>query len=220
MIRIKNIASKLFKKNQESLSFEPITIDNLSVKLFYKIVESGDLNLLPKNNYTDNELLDLWSTIYDEFQKRDDNQLSRRIFRISVDIEYLQAKFNLIIMCIDALRFDTDKELIALLKEHGYIINQSRYIESLDNAERNAKGIFSKIELLKSQLPKQTKSEKGNSTIDDVLAGYSSILGFNIGDFNKITCSEYLGWKKQVESKIKNQEKQIRELKSKRKNGR
>ena len=121
-------------------------------------------------------------------------------------------------MCIDSLKFDYNKDLINILKEYGYHINEKNYAKSLESAERNAKGIFAKIELLKNQLPKETKTKK-ESSIDDVLAGYSTILGFNIGDFNKITCSEYLGWKNQVEVKIKNQEKQIRELKSRKKNG-
>lgn len=201
------------KKKQE------ISIDTLPIKLFYKIVETGDVSLFPENNYTNDELLVIWNGIYDEFQKRDNNELSKRIFRISLDIEYLTVKYNLITMCIDSLRFDYNEELESILKSHGYLINKEQYIKSLDNAERNAKGIFSKIELLKNQLPKQEKNKKDNATIDDVLAGYSTILGFNIGDFNKITCSEYLGWKKQVETKIKQQEKQIRELKSKKKHG-
>ena len=195
-----------------------ISIDTLPVKVFYKIVETQNLNLLPRNNHGKKELVSIWLKIYDEFQKRDSNELSKRIFRISVDIEYLHSKFNLIVMCIDSLKFDYNKDLINILKEHGYIINEKNYAKSLESAERNAKGIFSKIELLKNQLPKETKAKK-ESSIDDVLAGYSTILGFNIGDFNKITCSEYLGWKNQVEVKIKNQEKQIRELKSRKKNG-
>lgn len=195
-----------------------ISIDTLPVKVFYKIVETQNLNLLPKNSHSKKELVTIWLKIYDEFQNRDNNELSKRIFRISVDIEYLHSKFNLIVMCIDSLKFDYNKELINILKEHGYHINEKGYAKSLESAERNAKGIFAKIELLKNQLPKETKAKK-ESSIDDVLAGYSTILGFNIGDFNKITCSEYLGWKNQVEVKIKNQEKQIRELKSRKKNG-
>src|SRR5690606_961570 len=116
----------------------------------------------PENNYTNDELLVIWNGIYDEFQKRDNNELSKRIFRISLDIEYLTVKYNLITMCIDSLRFDYNEELEAILKSHGYVINKEQYIKSLDNAERNAKGIFSKIELLKNQLPKQEKNKKDN----------------------------------------------------------
>lgn len=212
------IKRKLLKWfNKPQLNIE-ISIDTLPIKLFYKIVETTDFTLLPRNNYSEEKLIEIWTKIYDEFQSRDNNELSIRIFRISVDIEYLHTKYNLIIMCIDSLKFDYQKELIDILKEHGYHINEKNYAKSLESAERNAKGIFAKIELLKNQLPKETKTKK-ESSIDDVLAGYSTILGFNIGDFNKITCSEYLGWKNQVEVKIKNQEKQIRELKSRKKNG-
>lgn len=213
---IKRKLLKWFNKPQSNID---ISIDTLPIKLFYKIIETTDLTLLPRNNYSEEKLIEIWGKIYDEFQSRDNNELSKRIFRISVDIEYLHTKYNLIIMCIDSLKFDYQKELIDILKEHGYRINEKDYVKSLANAERNAKGIFSKIELLKGQLPKQEKTKKKESSIDDVLAGYSTILGFNIGDFNKITCAEYLGWKKQVETKVKHQEQQIRELKSKKKNG-
>lgn len=112
------------KKKQE------ISIDTLPIKLFYKIVETGDVYLFPENNYTNDELLVIWNGIYDEFQKRDNNELSKRIFRISLDIEYLTIKYNLITMCIDSLRFDYNEELEAILKSHGYVINKEQYIKS------------------------------------------------------------------------------------------
>lgn len=190
-----------------------MTIDTLPIKIFYKIVETGDLSLLKIK-----EAEKVWNEIYEEFQKRDNNPVNNRIFRIQTDIEYLQTKYNLILMCVDSLRFEKSDELISILKVHGYTVNEKEYMRSLDYVERNVSGIVHKIQLLKNQMPK-VDSKKDQSTVDDVLAAYSAVLGFNIGNFNEITCSEFLGWKKQVESKIKQQEKQLQEIKSK-KNGR
>lgn len=191
-----------------------MTIDTLPIKLFYNILESGEVGLLKVKDAEN-----IWNEIYEEFQKRDNNPVNNRIFRIQTDIEYLQTKYNLILMCVDSLRFEPNDDLISILKVHGYNINDKEYMRSLEYIERNANGIVHKIKLLENQMPKIDNDKKDKSTIDDVLAAYSSILGFNIGNFNEITCSEYLGWKKQVETKIKNQEKQLQEIKSK-KNGR
>lgn len=195
------------------------SFDILPIKVFYKIVETGDLQLLNPDKGTDTDtLIGIWESIYQEFQDKDNNQLNKRVFRISVDIEYLYAKYNLIQMCINTLRFDKNDDAINILKQHNYFITDKFYNRDLDRAERNAKGILHKIDILKQQLPKDT-GDKNNSSIDDVLAGFCSCLGFNIGDFNKITCSEYLAFKKQTENKVKAQQEEINKLKSK-KNGR
>ena len=195
------------------------SLDILPVKTYFKIIETGNFFLLSFSDkkVAELELSELWNEINQAFQERDNNQANKRIFRISTDIEYLISKYNLIQMCVNTLRFDRNQEVIDILKSHNYLVTDKFYERDLNRTERNSKGILNKIELLKSQLPKE--DNKTDSSIDDVLASYSNILGFHVGDFNKITCSEYLAFKKQVESKIKQQQDEINKIKSK-KNGR
>lgn len=196
------------------------SLDTLPVKVFYKIVETGDLTLLnPTAETTSEQLQDFWDNLYQDFQSKDNNQLSKKIFRISVEIEALAVKYNLVGMCVNALRFDYDEELIKILKQLGYKVTKENYLNDLEKAEKYSEGILMNIEQLKQQLPKD-KGTENTTSIYDILASFCSSLGFNIGDFNKITCSEYFAYKRQVLTKVKAQGKQIQELKSKKKNGR
>lgn len=196
------------------------SLDTLPIKCFYRIVETGDLSLLnPETETSTEQLKDVWANLYQDFQSKDNNQLSKKTFRISVEIETLIIKYNLVGMCVNALRFDYDDELIAILKKLGYKITKENYLNDLEKAEKYSEGILMSIEQLKQQLPK-AKVEKNEFSIDDVLASFCSSLGFNIGDFNKITCSEYFAYKGQVLIKVKAQEKELQDLKSKKKNGR
>lgn len=191
----------------------------LPVTIYYKILQSGDLSLLnPEENTTPDDLLGVWDTIHQEFQEKDNNQMNKRIFRITIDIETLASKYNIIQMCIDALRFDRNEDILNILKQHRYFISDKFYNRDLDRAERNAMGILHKISILKDQLPKDT-GEKNDSSIHEVLGGFCACLGFNIGEFNKITCPEYIAFKKQVDIKLKSQQEEISKLKSKKNGG-
>lgn len=195
------------------------SLDTLPIKCFYRIVETGDLSLLnPETETSAEQLKDVWANLNQDFQSKDNNQISKKIFRISVEIEFLTTKYNLVGMCVNALRFDYDDELITILKKLGYKITKENYLNDLEKTEKYSEGILMNIERLKQQLPKD-KREKNEFSIDDVLASFCTMLGFQIGDFNKITCSEYFAYKGQVLIKVKAQEKELQELKAK-KNGR
>lgn len=198
--------------------------ETLPIVIFYEIFETQDLSLLNPDNkpIKEGELEALWKSIVQKYNERDNAQLGKRIFLLTKEIEILQSKYNLIQLCVHQLRFDKIPEVLEILKNLGYPISEQNYFEELDRVEKYSEGILLNIEQIQSQLPNnQTENTNSDTSIYDVLASYSTILGYNIGDFNKIVCPEFLALKKQVNSKIKHQEQELLKLKSKnKKNGR
>jgi len=77
------------------------------------------------------------------------------------------------------------------------------YYEDIERIEREANAYIIKAENYKSMLPEKKGNENQDYNVDDVLASYSAILGFNIGDFNAVTYNAFYGYQKQVNSKIR-----------------
>ena len=57
-------------------------------------------------------------------------------------------------------------------------------------------------------LPEAKEQSNNRYNIDDTMALYCTILGFNIGDFNTITYSAFFSYGKQVDAKIEIMKKQ------------
>lgn len=199
------------------------TLDILPVKTYYKILETDNFHLLNPNGgeYDDAILLDLWDELKERFQELDNNQLTDKIFKLSKNYDYYILTYEVVLMSVESLEFRYDEELVILLKKLGYKVRKESYIEDLENVKRFANGLLIKANHFKSQLPKQDIDVKSseNTTIDDVIASYEEVTGRDFGDYNTLACTKFLAIKKQVEAKIKQQEKQLAQLKNKNGNG-
>lgn len=190
------------------------SINDLPVVLYYEILKTGNVSLLSTEKVKSDELLELWQKIKDDFNERDNSQLNNKILTILKHYEYYILKYDVVNRICESLKFSFNQELIDLLDSMGYKINPEKYIEDIERIKKNAEGLLVKANHFKAQLPKETDNDKDEFNIEDVLASFSNVLGFHIGRYNEITCTEYFALKKQVSNKIKQQEKQIRELKT------
>lgn len=204
------------RKNIAAIPFHYDSYDLLPKKTFVRIMESGNIQLLSNQETDLSVLAEIWESIYTVFIDKEQTPDSKKIFRISKDIDVAESKHWQVLSCVESLRFDLNDELISLVKNYGYRIkteNNSEYHASLDKTEREAQSYILKAKQLKRLLPKVDEVTHKH-TIDDVMASYSVILGIGF-DFNKITCSEFDGYAKQVDLKIKALDAQTEKSKKK-----
>jgi len=73
----------------------------------------------------------------------------------------------------------------------------------LERVERESKGIVQKINQLKQGLPDvdESKSESQDNSIINLMAGYSSVLGYDF-DFYTISVEKFKSLENQVKQKI------------------
>lgn len=196
------------------------SLDLLPIIIYYRIIHSGDFNLLNPNNeeISQEELFILWDSLHNEYQDLDDNHLSKKILMLMKNYDYYILKYEIVNRSVESLRFSYDDYLISVLKKNGFRVTKSNYLNDLEKVENDSQGLLIKAKHFKSQLPKPDNSEnEEKASVEDILASYSTVLGFHIGSYLKITCREFLSLKKQVTIKVKQQEKQLRELKNRKK---
>lgn len=194
------------------------SLDKIPYKLFFKIADTLDVSLLSDTEQDSDVLLEIWQTLHEEHLNRKGSYQEKKTFRISKEIDSLECKYKATLMACQALKFDFDNDLFELLTiEYGFTLrtdDEIVYYQDIERIERESKSFKVKIGVLSKLLPKEEQGDHYN--VDDVMASYCSILGFQIGDFNAITYTAFYGYEKQVHAKIESIKKQ--ELKSK-KNG-
>jgi hypothetical protein len=186
------------------------TLRTLPMVTLIEIIETGDISLLSDESIPIEELVELWEIIFEDYKNRFDSDNTRKILNLSKEIEYLEQKYLIIKMSIEALKFEVNDDLIQILNDYGYSFDKSKYFEELEKIDRESKGIEQKISLFKSQLPQQDedkKDQKQSNSIINVMAGYAAILGFDF-DFYSISVEKYYSLENQVKSKIMAIEKQ------------
>lgn|SRR5690554_3640847 len=196
------------------------SLDTLSIVIYYRICESGNVNLLnpQKEDISVDELQQIWDSIHNEFQDLDNNHLSKKILMLSKNYDYYILKYEVVNRSVEALKFAYDDYLISILKKNGFKITKSNYLEDLERIKIDSEGLLIKAKHFKSQLPKPDTVENNDKiSIEDILSSYSMVLGFHLGSYISITCREFISLKKQVTIKVKHQEKQLRELKNRKK---
>lgn len=179
------------------------SLDTIPYKTFLKIAETNDVSLLSNTDQDIIDLTDLWNRLYDEHLEKNHTAESERIFRIEKDITILKVKHDVVILACTALRFEFDQQVYDIVLALGYdlsIKSTEEYYHDMEVIERQANAYLIKINRLKEQLP--TPNEENKYTIDDVMASYSSILGFDF-DYNQISYNKYHALQNQVNLKIK-----------------
>jgi len=174
-----------------------------------EIIDTNNISLLSDEDNTPiDELIEIWFPLFEEYKEKYGSKDNKKIFNLSREIEYLKQKHFLIKCAIDALRFDKNEDLIKMLLDFGYKLSDENYIEDLNRIERESSGIILKIKMFEDQLPKEIENkEDAVSSIINVMAGYSSILGYDF-DFYTISVEKFHALEKQVKNKIAIIEKQ------------
>lgn len=194
------------------------SLDTLPVKTFYKIQETGNFKLLNPDEESENETKELFDRLSDEFNKIDKGDNYETEFMLNKTIAYIESKENLCTLGLQILRFELNQEVKEVIEKELHIKirtkNTAYYYKDLERVEGKMAVLNSKKQKLIEQ--KKKVSQNGNSdssfSIDDALASISAILGVSF-DFNTLSCTSYLAYKKQTASKVKSQEKQLSNLK-------
>lgn len=188
------------------------SLDTIPYKLFIKIATTNDFSLLSDTEKDLNVLEQVWSKLYDDHLKYDKSKDNKKVFRLSKEIEALQTQQKVVLIAISCLSFEYNEELVEILRQYGYTLrdeNTEQYYDDLKRISREANSIKFKISVLSKQLPKQedTKAEESEFTVDDVMASYTMIVGYDI-DYNTVTYTKFHAIQKQVHLKIKSVEQQ------------
>lgn len=181
-------------------------IDTIPYKLFLRIAETNDLQLLVVGSESiENEILeDIWKEMYEYHLENSETSETKKIFKISKEIEYLESNYKFVLMLCESLKFEYSEDVLGFLKEKGFQIsteNTEKYHAGIDKVIRESESYLMKAEEYKAMLPTEKQNEDYN--IDDTMALYSAILGFSIGDFNLLTYKTFKSYEKQVNQKIK-----------------
>jgi len=179
------------------------TLRKLPMVTFTEIIESGDIKLLSDEETDINELVAIWNELFEEYQKKYNKQNSNKVFNLDKEIEYLDKKYLEIKLIVEALKFDVNQKLIAILRDYGYRFRDENYNEDLERVERESKGIIQKINQLKQGLPKVEEPGTGNknSSIIDLMASYASVLGYDF-DFYTTSVEKFKSLEHQVKHKV------------------
>lgn len=186
------------------------SLDFIPYKLFLRIASTGDFSLLSDTEKDLEILSKVWEKLFNEHLEYEITPETKKEFRINKDVEALEMEHQFIIGASECLKFAMDDELIQMLRDKKYQLrtdNTENYYQDIENIKRFAKGLIFRIKALKSQLPKEENEENKSvsvdkSTIDDVMASYTNIMGFDF-DYNTITYTKFHAIKKQVHLKIK-----------------
>jgi len=188
----------------KSLKYIPFVI-------YFEILETSKYHLLSKEEkefeeFTDLELQEFettWEKIYKESISIDPSNELDKILKIEREVSHFKAKYKLVKLACECLKFDYNEELFELINSFGYgLKDDENYYSHLERIERESEGLLVKAERFASQLPKVDESQPVKKvSAYDVLGSYSAILGIPL-NFNKVTYLEAKAYELQVSNKI------------------
>lgn len=167
------------------------SIDTIPAKLFFRIMETGEVSLLSNEDKSEEELSDIWNKIQEEHEKISINDRQNKALNIYKKIEALSCRYYAVKLSVHCLKYVRDKDLFVLLKNYGYKITWRDLREDLERIERESKAIETKILRAKQQLPKQKKDKGASVSFDETVLGYAAFTGSGFVDTNKITVPQY-----------------------------
>lgn len=169
------------------------SIDTIPAKLFFRIMETGDISLLSTKKKAEYDLMSIWENLQEEHGKINPDNRTGKTMSIYRKIEALSAKYEAIKLAVHCMKSHRDKDLFGLLQNYGYKLTWRNLREDLERVERESKAIETKILRAKQQLPKQKKNkgESADISFDEAVLGYAAFTGSGFVDTNKITVPQY-----------------------------
>lgn len=170
------------------------SIDTIPSKLYFKILETGDLTLLCVNEFHiphHSKLEDIFSKIQEDDEKLTEKKGRSDEMDIWKKIESISARYKKIKYAIYYLRQMRDDDLEQLLVDDGYQFTDD-FEGSLDEIERISESLPVKIESIKSRLPKKEKEDNQKEVpFDEAVLSYCALLGMGFVDTNTVVQSQY-----------------------------
>jgi len=187
------------------------SINNLSAKLFFDILETKDFNLLEPIEGEDAE--EVFVAIYDDYFVKSNNYRSNEFLRLRQEIDFMEHKIKSVVQVLDFLMFnETDLEirntLLQALKDIGIGIDlDGKFEDEIRNVLQVELGVLqndlniSKIEL--ENLSKENKDSVFN--FYETLVGLESIHERSLDD--AMVLAKYIEYEKMANKKIEMQKK-------------
>lgn len=186
------------------------SLDTIPYKLFIKIAETLDVTLLSDVETDLVVLSEIWEKLYDEHLNKNQTSESKKVFKLSKNIDELIAINKVVLISCGCLRFDFDQDLCDIIMGYGYqlsVTDSETYYSDIDRIEREANAYIIKAEYYQKMLPDPKENENSEYDIDDIMAGYSIITGLDF-DYNLISYNKFHAFQKQAIAKVKAMEKQ------------
>ena len=177
------------------------SLDTIPLKLFYTILNTGDVSMLTDNKDDLSKVAEIWEQLKKTFEALDPNNSVQKTFRTLKEIEEYRAQYNGIQFAVEALKFDRDLDLENQLREFGFKLTEDNFIDDLEIIKNESQALLMFIEELEVLLP--SHNDKKATSIDEVILGYCAVTGLQYTDTNAITVTQYYALKKVFDEKLK-----------------
>lgn len=185
--------------------------DTIPAKIYYKILQTGDVTLLTnkKKRHNEEDLKEVWLDIENDFFETDKN--AKSVLDIQKYVDHFKAKQKTIEITVRMLEVSgEDSEMLEILKEHGYSYNGKEWGLFLNKVKSQNKNLSIIIDNWESKLPKP-KKETEHTPIEDIILSYAVITGAGFISTNDIT-------KKDFDALVRTGNEKIKALKNNGKN--
>lgn len=153
------------------------SINNIPAKLFFDILQEKDFSLLEEYN-EDEDLEEVFSSIYDDYFTKSNNEQSKRFLELRQQIEFMSYKIKSIVQVLDFLIFNTTteeirKEILEALISIGINVNlENIFLDEVKNVLQTEIGILQNdLSFLQIELDNIQKDNK-----DSVFSFYESLI--------------------------------------------
>lgn len=163
--------------------------DIIPAKIYFKILETGEVELLSTKIKEFDKLVEIWEKINEEYVSENKSQKQDKSFDLYRRIEILGARYESIKLSVIGLKIEDDQELKDLLIKYGYKFSDDDEEKDLDRILRESESLQIKIENLRNQLPKVDTKKK--LSFDETVLSYAAFTGSGFIDTNKITLTQY-----------------------------
>ena len=170
----------------------------LPLKLFFKVAETSDFNLLVINGeYEDVFLSELWEDIIKEYADLDNNMSLNNTLDKREELFKEAAMFCEVKAMLLYLAGAYKQEYVDRLNELGYKIDEKDIIKSLKQNDQKSNHISTKMKMIQADIDGSNSPKK--STFDSTMSWLASELKFEPNE--NITVLRYLEYKKRIKER-------------------
>ncbi len=197
------------------------TIETLPFVTFIKIIETDNYYLLLKDisvflwvnklkvKFFKLDLEKAFKEIKEEYNENENSIRQKKIKSLKKKLDKLTSKYQVILLALEVLKRGKDDEMLAILKEHGYELQEDNYTDSIlliyrqiENLKNQIKAVSKELEDYVGADDDDDKKVRPQNTLVNIIVGLEISLSVN-----EITVIEYLCYKKAFAEKIKRNKK-------------
>lgn len=214
---LKSFLRTTSKKISNDISATYYGYDDIKLKMYYDIANTGNVLLLQKTGNVNVEgCAEAWEVLV---RKNCEVTMNRKYFAYRDTIKEQAAlvyEYSAVKAMLTKLAIVVDMDYINFLNTKGYRIytggedipaerKWEKYALSLERASSRCDNLITKLKLSQSELREFTDDRRSESSLASSLANLSVHLGFQLND--QITLSEYNEYTKIVQQKIREAER-------------